>query len=108
MQFFMFLALIITLIIAIFAIQNLTVVSLSFIVWKFSGPLASILAITFAAGIFAGIFLLLPAWWRKSKEGRTRKRRIHELEKELIVAKTTGSEERNEAVSISPEEGKVL
>lgn len=85
MQFFLFLALIFALIFMLLAIQNPTVITLGFIKWDFSVPLAFILALIFAAGILTGIFLLIPTWWRKVKVGRAQRRRIQELEKELLT-----------------------
>lgn len=83
MQFFLFLALILALALVLFAVQNSIVISLKFVNWSFEGSLAFILSLTFVAGMIAGIFLLIPAWWRKTMQGRVQRKRIHELEKEL-------------------------
>jgi hypothetical protein len=42
------------------------------------------MALTFAVGMLTGIFLSIPTWWRKSKQNRAQKKRIHELEKEVL------------------------
>ncbi len=86
MRFFLVLALILTILFVILAIQNPTVITLTFIKWTFSGPLTFILALIFAAGILGGIFLFIPTWWRKVKGCRAQKRRIQELERELLSA----------------------
>ncbi len=86
MQFFLLLALILTILFVILAIQNPTVITLTFITWTFSGPLTFILALIFAAGILGGTFLFIPTWWRKVKGCGAQKRRIQELERELLSA----------------------
>ena len=83
MQFFLFLALIFALALVLFAVQNSMVITLTFINWTFEGSLAFILALTFVAGMLAGIFLFIPTWWRKAMQGRTQRKRIQELEKEI-------------------------
>jgi putative membrane protein len=84
MQFFLFLALIIALALVLFAVQNSTVITLTFIKWTFDGSLAFILALTFAIGILTGIFLFIPTWWRNAKKGRSQRKRIQELEREVL------------------------
>ena len=83
MQVFLFLALIFTMVIVIFAVQNSEIITLVFINWTFEGSLAFILLLTFLAGLLAGIFLFIPAWWRKAMQNRVNKKRVHELEKKL-------------------------
>ncbi len=83
MQFFLFLALIFALVLVLFAVQNSIVISLNFVNWSFEGSLAFVLSLTFVAGVIAGVFLFLPAWWRKAMQGRAQRKRIHELESEL-------------------------
>ncbi|VAX32953.1 hypothetical protein MNBD_NITROSPIRAE03-1176 [hydrothermal vent metagenome] len=94
MQFFILLAIIIAMALVVFAVQNATAITLTFLAWEFSGSLAVILALTFAAGVLTGILLFAPTWLRKSKEGRVQKRRIQELEKER--SKSTGEQGKTE------------
>lgn len=94
MQYFLFLALIITMALVIFAMQNLTDVTISFFFWRFSGPLAFVLAITFASGILTGILLSVPTLLRRSRERRLQKKRLHELEEELSRKKLEGTEQQ--------------
>jgi uncharacterized integral membrane protein len=96
MHVFLFLALIITTALVIFALQNLTNVTISFLPWRFEGPLAFILSLIFAAGLFTGLFLSLPAWWRRTKEVKLHKKRVHELEGELTSMKPEMTEEVKE------------
>ena len=84
MQLFLFLALIITILFALLAIQNPGLITIQFVKWSFSGPLAFILAIAFFSGILAGVFILVPTLWRRAKTGRAQRRRIQELERELV------------------------
>jgi uncharacterized integral membrane protein len=84
MQFFLFFALILTVVLVLFAVQNSTVITLRFIKWTFDGPIALLLALAFVMGMFTGIFLIIPSWWRKARESRMRKKRIDELEREVL------------------------
>jgi uncharacterized integral membrane protein len=85
MQFFLLLAFLFTLVFVIIALQNTTLVNLKFINWTFSGSLPFVLALVFAAGILSGIFLFIPTWWRKAKTAREQKKRIQELEREILT-----------------------
>ncbi len=86
MQIFLFLALILVLGILFFAVQNLEVITVTFINWTFEGSLSLILALAFSAGLLAGILLFIPTWWGKIKTGRAQKKRINELEQQLLRA----------------------
>jgi uncharacterized membrane protein YciS (DUF1049 family) len=57
---------------------------LTFITWKFEGSLAFILALVFGVGMLTGIFLAVPTLWRKAMESRLQRKRIKELERELL------------------------
>ncbi|NOZ26122.1 MAG: LapA family protein [Nitrospirae bacterium] len=81
MQFFVFLAIVIAIVLVVFAVQNATAVTLTFLAWEFSGSLAVILALTFALGVLTGILLSAPAWLKKTKEARQHRKRIQELER---------------------------
>lgn len=84
MQFFLFIALILAFALVLFAVQNSTVITLTFITWKFEGSLAFILALVFGVGMLTGIFLAVPTLWRKARESRSQRKRIKELERELL------------------------
>ncbi len=90
MQFFLILALVIILALVFFALQNSTVITLTFLVWEYTGSLAFIIALTFAAGILTGILLTVPSWWRKTRAYRASRRRLKELEQELSRAGQEG------------------
>jgi len=84
MRLFLIIALIITILFAILAIQNPGLITIQFIKWRFSGSMAFILGVAFLSGVIAGIFMVIPAFWRRSRMGRAQKKKIQELEKELV------------------------
>jgi uncharacterized integral membrane protein len=79
-----FLALILALGLLTFAIQNKEIITLTFINWQLQEPVALVLTLAFTAGMLVGIFLITPAWWRKARAGRAQKKRIRELEHEIL------------------------
>ncbi|KPK02535.1 MAG: hypothetical protein AMK71_01940 [Nitrospira bacterium SG8_35_4] len=107
MQFFLFLAFVIAVMLVVITFQNPEEISIKFINWTFSEPLALALAIPFAAGLLTGLFLLIPVWWRKSKLARSQKKRIKELETELEQSATMPPESsegvETEQTGIAPE-----
>jgi len=64
----------------LFAVQNSAVITVTFITWTFEGSLAFILALTFAIGALAGIFISIPTLWRKARQTKAQRKRIQELE----------------------------
>lgn len=87
MQFILFIAVVILLVFGLLAVQNpTTVVTFKFIKWTLSDSLTITLAASFGAGIVTGILLFGPAWWKKTKQTRADKKRIQELEGELLNA----------------------
>jgi len=97
MQFFLLLAFVIAVLLVVITFQNPEEISIKFVNWTFSEPLALALAIPFAAGLLAGLFLFIPLWWRKAKLARSQKKRIKELESEREQSETM-LPERNEGV----------
>src|SRR5512135_3238370 len=89
MQFFLFLALLIAAVLVLFAVQNATVVTLSFLTFHFVGSLAFILVVVFAAGFLAGVLISVPSILRKGSAVREQKRKVKQLEEAL--KKTTPS-----------------
>jgi uncharacterized membrane protein YciS (DUF1049 family) len=95
MQFFLFLALLIAAVLVLFAVQNATVVTLSFLTFHFVGSLAFILVIVFAAGFLSGILMSVPSILRKGSAVREQKRKVKQLEEALKTAtppRNSGSE----------------
>lgn len=84
MQFFLFISLVLAMALVFFAFQNPRIIELKFITWTFENSLTAILALVFTAGMITGIFLSIPTWWRKAKSNRVQKKRIQELERNLL------------------------
>ena len=85
MQFFLFIVVVILIIIGAITIQNPdTAISVKFIKWTFTGSIASVLAVPFVAGIVASIFMFVPPWIKKAGQARSSKKRVQELESELV------------------------
>ncbi len=87
------LALILTILVAIFAVQNNTAINITFLAWSIDGSLALTLIITFALGILLGLLVSTPAWLKKTHQSATLKKNIRVLEKDLEAARlaTTAS-----------------
>ena len=86
MQFFLFLALVIAIVLVLFAVQNATVVTVSFLTLHFVGSLAFILVIVFAAGFLAGLLMSVPSILRRGSALREQKRKVKQLEEALKAA----------------------
>ena len=84
MQFFLFISLVIAMALVVFAFQNPKIIEMKFITWTFENALTAILALAFTAGMITGIFLSVPTWWRKTRANRAQRKRIHELERDLL------------------------
>ncbi len=83
----MILFLVITLLIAIlaviFALQNPTNVTVTFLTWRFESSLALVLLLTFALGVVLGLVTLISALIRRSLTISSQKKKIAQLEKSL-------------------------
>lgn len=75
-------ALVIAILAIVFAIQNAVPITVTFLLWKFSGSLALVLLLTFALGVIMGLLASMPAVVRKSWTIASQKKRIEELEQE--------------------------
>jgi uncharacterized integral membrane protein len=80
------LALLLAMIVTIFAVQNNTQININFLVWKVDGSLALILMITFALGILIGLLVSTPVWFRRMRQSAELKKNIRVLEKDLQKA----------------------
>lgn len=92
MYFFLFLALIIAILLVLFAVQNPVYVTVSFFSWQIDGSLVFILVTVFAAGLITGILMSMPSILRKSFAVRDHKRKIKQLEKYMIEGSPVSSE----------------
>jgi putative membrane protein len=83
MQFFIVLALLIVLAIVLFALQNLAIVTVSFLLFHYAGSLALILVVMFSLGLLVGILISIPSLLRKSSDLREQRRRVKQLEESI-------------------------
>jgi putative membrane protein len=81
------LALILALIVTIFAVQNNKPENITFLAWSIEGSLALILMITFVLGIIIGLLVSTPAWIRRVRQSADFKKKFRGLEKELEEAR---------------------
>jgi uncharacterized integral membrane protein len=87
MHFFTVLVLVIAIAFVFITVQNPEPIEMTLATWHFSGPLAVILASFFGVGILAGIFLMIPTWWKSAsqqveQEGTVEAEKAPEKEKE--------------------------
>ncbi len=88
---YIFLLIILTVLVALFASQNTALVTVSFFSWSASGSLSLVLVITLAAGLVLGLLIMLPAVIGGSfKHGLTRFK-LKRLEKKSDKAKAEAS-----------------
>ena len=86
MVLFLVLALAISILAGIFALQNSVPITVSFLLWEFEGSLALVLLCTFALGVVVSLLVSAPAMIRKRLAVANQNRRINELEKRLEQA----------------------
>ncbi len=97
MRFFIVLALLIAIAIVVFALQNSSIITISFLAFHYNGSLALTLAVVFTLGLLAGILISIPSLWRKRSELRKQKRRVKQLEEETMIrgpGSSAGGQER--------------
>ena len=87
MQIFLFLALIISVLAVIFAVQNNDPATVSFAMWKFNGSLALILLVAIAAGALISFFVSLPTNLRTRWTIRQQRKKLTELESSLATVR---------------------
>ncbi len=81
----------------IFALQNMTTISVVFLSWKFEGSLALILILTMAAGVVIALLMSLPELINKSFQ-------ISRLKKQNRVSK---QELENKKIEVESEKSKL-
>lgn len=87
MQIFLFIALLIAALAAVFALQNSTPVQVSFLTLDFDSSLAIVLLVALAAGALMSFFVSLPGNVRARLLIRQQRKKITELETGLVDAK---------------------
>jgi len=83
MQLFLVLALIISIVAVVFALQNLTPITVNLLAWQFQGSLALVLLIALAVGVLTSVLVSMPAVIRRNRSTSTHAKRILELENQL-------------------------
>ncbi len=82
MRLFFFIIIISAVVFGIITFQNPIVVAVKFIKWPFEVHITIALLVSFAAGLVAGMALIVPSVWKKAKQARQLKKRVQELEQE--------------------------
>ncbi len=80
-QIFLFFALLIALLAVTFALQNTIVVTVSFLVWSFTGSLALILFLALATGALIGWLVTMPSVLRGQIKAVSHRRKLSALER---------------------------
>ncbi len=83
MQIFLVFSLLIAAVAVIFAVQNATIITISFLVWEFQGSLALILLVALATGALINFLASLPSRIKRQLAAKSQKKRITELEAKL-------------------------
>jgi uncharacterized integral membrane protein len=76
-------ALIVSILAGVFALQNAIPISVGFLLWKVDGSLALVLLITFALGSLVSFLVLIPSTVRRQRTISQQHRKIAELERQL-------------------------
>ena len=92
MYLFLFLALLICIVIVLFAVQNAALVTVTFLTFHFAGSLAFVLIVVFALGVLSGMLMTIPSFWRKSAALREQKRKVKQLEEIAAMKKVVPQE----------------
>jgi uncharacterized integral membrane protein len=87
MRIYLILALILAIIVTIFAVQNNEAVDVSFLTFELSGSLALVLMLTLTVGIVIGILVSAPASLRRRLEISGLKKSVRKMEKDLTTAR---------------------
>jgi uncharacterized integral membrane protein len=82
MQIFVVVAVVIAILAVIFALQNLTVVTVTFFFWNAHASLALVLLITLAAGVLISLLASLPGLVRGKWISSSQKKKLAGLESE--------------------------
>ena len=83
MLFLFIVALTISILAVIFALQNAGLVSINFLIWSFKGSLALVLLLSFAAGAMSVLLILFPQVIKKSFNISKLEKKIKDLESKL-------------------------
>jgi putative membrane protein len=82
MQIFVIIALLISIIAVVFALQNLAAVTVSFFIWSIHGSLALVLLVSMAAGVLISLLASLPGLIRARWTVSAQRKKLATLETE--------------------------
>ena len=97
MQIFLFLALLISVVIVLFAVQNAALTTVTFLSFHFEGSLAFILVVVFALGVVSGMLMTVPSFWRKSSALRDQRRKVKQLEESSAMKASSQAQAKKDA-----------
>jgi uncharacterized integral membrane protein len=83
MQVYIILALLVALLVTVFAVQNNAIIAVTLFAWRIEGSLAIILMGTLFLGILVGIFLLTPTAIRGRLAASDLRKRLQKVEQEI-------------------------
>jgi uncharacterized integral membrane protein len=83
MRLLFVLALVLALLVTVFAVQNNATIDVSFLFWGVAGSLALVLMITLSLGILIGVLLMLPGAVRRRLELGELRRSVRTLEQQV-------------------------
>lgn len=86
MRIFFGVALILALLVTVFAVQNNQTITISFLFWSIEGSLALVLMITLVLGIVIGVLLMVPGSVRGRLQIGGLQRSVRSLEQENVTA----------------------
>lgn len=86
MQVYIVLALLVALLVTVFAVQNTTAIVVTLFAWRIEGSLAIILMGTLFLGILVGVFLLTPTAIRGRLTAADLRKKLQKVERDLEKA----------------------
>lgn len=100
MQVFIIIALIIAVLAVIFALQNLTAVTVTFFIWKFDGSLALVLLLSVVVGVLISLLASLPGLIRGKWTVASQRKKLAALEGERSENQRKAEEASKEVVTL--------
>jgi len=86
MRIFFVVALVLALLVTVFAVQNNQPITISFLFWSINGSLALVLMVTLVLGIVIGVLLMTPGSVRNRLQVGGLQRSLRSLEQEKAAA----------------------
>lgn len=98
LRLWLILALMIAILVVVFALQNAVSITINALIWQFQGSLALVLLLTLALGVIIGLLVSVPSLLNRNQEITRQKKQIAELQGSL-----TRVAEVSKSVPIQPE-----